>query len=156
MQEINNYFLLKPFPLNKMTVKGQSVGGNRMQGKQFTALLYGLIVAFGIILISSIILALILQFTAFNEPGLNISTLIVGLLALFLAGVTAGMKGKSRGWLIGGMTGIGFSLIIFLIQYLGYRQGFSLEQSLNHLGFIGAALLGGVIGVNIIGVPSEQ
>lgn len=122
---------------------------------QFTALLFGWIVVFGIILIASFVLALILNFTAFGESGLQWATLIIGLLALFIGGVIAGIKGKAKGWMIGGTIGIGFSLIIFLIQYLGYQQGFSLEQSLYHLAYLAAALLGGIIGVNLVGTQPE-
>lgn len=131
-------------------------GGIVMRRNQFTALLYGWIVVFGIILVASFILAIILKFTTFNLPGLEWATLIIGLLALFLGGITAGLKGKVKGWVIGGSIGLGFSLIIFLIQYLGYQQGFSLEQSLYHLGYLVAALIGGIIGVNLAGPVSES
>ncbi|MBR3118388.1 TIGR04086 family membrane protein [Oceanobacillus profundus] len=126
-----------------------------MQKNQLTALLYGWIVVLGIILLSSVVLALVLQFTAFDEPGLKWTTLIIGILALFLGGITAGAKGKSKGWLIGTTIGLGFTLLIFLVQYLGYQQGFSLEQSIHHLGFLAAALVGGIIGVNLIGGQVE-
>ncbi|WP_067727300.1 TIGR04086 family membrane protein [Oceanobacillus damuensis] len=126
-----------------------------MQKNQFIALLYGWIVVFGIILISSFVLALILNFTSFERPGLEWATLIIGLVALFSGGITAGIKGKAKGWMIGGTIGLGFSLIIFLVQYLGYQQGFSLEQSLYHLAYLAVALLGGIIGVNVAGEPSE-
>ncbi|WP_249870990.1 TIGR04086 family membrane protein [Oceanobacillus saliphilus] len=126
-----------------------------MQKNQFIALLYGWIAVFGIILLSSFILALILNFTAFERPGLEWATLIIGLLALFSGGIIAGIKGKAKGWMIGGTIGLGFSLIIFLIQYLGYQQGFSLEQSLYHLAYLGAALLGGIIGVNLVGASND-
>ncbi|MGJ9457079.1 TIGR04086 family membrane protein [Oceanobacillus sp. CF4.6] len=126
-----------------------------MHRSQLIALLYGWIVVFGVILISSFVLALILNFTAFGESNLEWATLIIGLLALFIGGVTAGMKGKAKGWMIGGSIGLGFSLIIFLIQYLGYQQGFSIEQSLYHLAYLAAALLGGIIGVNLVGTTTE-
>lgn len=125
-----------------------------MQKNQLTALLYGWIVVLGIILLSSVVLALVLQFTAFDEPGLKWTTLIIGILALFLGGITAGAK-EIKGWLIGTTIGLGFTLLIFLVQYLGYQQGFSLEQSIHHLGFLAAALVGGIIGVNLIGGQVE-
>ncbi|GAB3050360.1 TIGR04086 family membrane protein [Virgibacillus ainsalahensis] len=126
-----------------------------MQKNQFIALLYGWIAVLGLILISSIILALLLQFTNFNEPTLTWVTLVIGLIALFLGGTVAGVKGKKKGWIIGGVTGVGFTLFTFLVQYLGYQQGFSLEQAVHHFGFVIAALIGGVIGVNIAGPAKE-
>ena len=126
-----------------------------MLKSQFTGLLYGWVVIFGLILISSIGLALLLRFSTFKEPALSWVTLVIGLLSLFIGGLIAGMKGKTKGWLIGGVTGAGFTLFTFLVQYLGYQHGFSVEQSLHHAGFIGAALLGGIIGVNVTGEGKE-
>lgn len=120
-----------------------------MKRQQLTALMYGWITVLGLVFIASVILALLLRFTTFNEPTLSWVTFIVGLVCLFIGGVVAGMKGKAKGWIIGGITGIGFTLFIFLIQYLGYKQMFSLEQFLHHVAYIIAALLGGIIGVNI-------
>ncbi|CDQ39460.1 MULTISPECIES: TIGR04086 family membrane protein [Virgibacillus] len=122
-----------------------------MQKNQFTALLYGWITVFGLIMIASFILALLLRFTSFNEPALSWVTLIIGLLSLFIGGMAAGIKGKAKGWIIGAITGTGFTLFIFLVQYLGYQQGFSLEQMLHHVAYIAAALFGGAVGVNIVG-----
>ncbi|MFD1362945.1 TIGR04086 family membrane protein [Lentibacillus salinarum] len=121
-----------------------------MRKQQFVALLYGWIIALGLILVTSIILALLLQFTGMTETTLAWMTLAVGLISLFAGGLVAGIKGKEKGWVIGAVTGAGFTFFTFLVQYLGYQQGFSLEQSLHHAGFILAALLGGVVGVNII------
>lgn len=122
-----------------------------MKNKQLLALFYGWIFMFSLIIVSSIVIALLLRFTSFNEPTLSWVSLIIGLIALFIGGLVAGFKSKAKGWIIGGMVGLGFTLIIFFIQYLGYKQAFSFGQSLHHLGYIMAALLGGIIGVNIVG-----
>lgn len=121
-----------------------------MRSQQFIGLLYGWVIILSLIFIASISLALLLRFSTFNEPTLSWVTLIIGLICLFIGGLVAGVKGRKKGWLIGGLTGMGFTLFTFLVQYLGYQQGFSLEQSLHHTGFIAAALLGGIIGVNVM------
>ncbi|WP_404453199.1 TIGR04086 family membrane protein [Virgibacillus necropolis] len=122
-----------------------------MRKQQFIALTYGWTVILGLIFISSIVLALLLKFTPLNEPTLSWVTLVIGLITLFIGGIVAGTKGKHKGWLIGGITGLGFTFFTFAVQYLGYQQTFSMEQSLNHLGFILVAVVGGVIGVNAVG-----
>lgn len=126
-----------------------------MRKQQFIALMYGWIIVLGLILIASIILAFLLRFTTFSEPTLTWVALVIGLIALFIGGMVAGVKGKSKGWIIGAITGLGFTLLTFLVQYLGYQQGFSMEQSIHHLGYILAAVFGGVIGVNVVG-PQEN
>ncbi|TMN21060.1 TIGR04086 family membrane protein [Lentibacillus cibarius] len=121
-----------------------------MHKQQFTALLYGWIAVLGLILVTSIVLSLLLQFTTMDQTVLSWVTLAAGLIILFIGGVIAGMKGKEKGWVIGAVTGLGFTLFTFLVQFLGYQQTFSAEQSLTHTGFILAALVGGVIGVNMV------
>jgi len=126
-----------------------------MKNKQFIALLYGWIVVLGLIIITSIILALFLQFTSLNEPTLSWITLTIGLIALFLGGLVAGVKGKSKGWIIGGFIGIGFTIFVLAVQYIGYQQLFSWEQSAHHLGYLVAAVVGGILGVNTV-VPHRD
>jgi len=126
-----------------------------MVQRQFIALLYGWIFILIFILASSFILALLLQFTDVSQWMLSWIAFAVGLIGLFIGGLITGMKGKSKGWIIGGLTGFGFSAFIFLVKYLGYQNGFSMEQSLHHLGFIFAAVLGGMIGVNLFQKDSE-
>lgn len=121
-----------------------------MQLSQWKALLYGWTVVLGLMLLSSAVLALILRFTSFNDPTLSWVTLGIGLVSLFIGGLIAGIKGKAKGWLIGAAIGLGFTLFIFLIQYLGYKQGFSLEQLMYHAGYVLAALIGGIFGVNTV------
>lgn len=121
-----------------------------MKNSQFSALLYGWIVVLGLVLMTSFVLAFFLRFTSLNEPTLSWVTLAVGIISLFIGGLIAGIKGKSKGWVIGGVIGVGFTLFVFLVQYLGYKQSFSLEQLLHHFGYILAALVGGVIGVNFV------
>lgn len=109
----------------------------------------------GLILLTSVIIALLLRFTGMDGTALTWTTLITGLICLFIGGIVSGIKSKQKGWVIGGITGLGFTLFTFLIQYLGYEQTFSLQQTLHHLGYIFAALLGGVIGVNMTSGQEE-
>lgn len=125
-------------------------GGENVKGNQFIALLYGWVVIIGLILLTSFILGILLRFTSMDETTLSWATLITGLIALFIGGIVAGVKGQKKGWIIGSITGLGFTLFIFLVQYLGFQQTFSMQQSLHHVGFIAAALLGGILGVNMV------
>ncbi|TQS74666.1 TIGR04086 family membrane protein [Ornithinibacillus gellani] len=127
-----------------------------MKNQYVVALVYGWIAIFGLMLLSSTILALLLKFSNFGEPALSWSSLIIGLLILFIGGLAAGAKAKAKGWAIGGITALGFTLFIFLVQYLGFNQSFSLEQSLHHLGFLFVAVLGGMLGVNSFATHDEK
>lgn len=122
-----------------------------MRSKIVTGMLYGWTVIIVLMLLTSMILALFLRFTTFNEATLTWLSYPLGLFALFIGGFVAGIKSKKNGWITGIVVGGGFTVLVFLVQYLGYKQGFSLQQALHHLGFIFASLIGGVLGVNMIG-----
>jgi putative membrane protein (TIGR04086 family) len=113
------------------------------------AILYGLITIFVIALATSLIFSLLLKFTSLTESSITWLLLGLSILAMFIGGFVAGGKGKEKGWLIGGVTAILYSLIIFLFQFLGYGSIFTMEQTMYHGGFLVVAMLGGVFGVNM-------
>ncbi len=126
-----------------------------MRKKLFEALLSGWVIVFGVIILSSIVLAFLLKFTSLPPSIIPWVTLCIGVIALFSGGIVAGMKGKTKGWAIGGLIGVGFTLFTFTVQFLGYNEWFTLSQLLHHLGYIFVACLGGMIGVNIAPVQAE-
>ncbi|MET3699979.1 putative membrane protein (TIGR04086 family) [Bacillus oleivorans] len=68
---------------------------------------------------------------------------------MFIGGFISGGKGKERGWLSGGLTGVFFTFIILLFQYLGYDSMFTLRELVYHLCFIITSMMGGILGVNV-------
>lgn len=123
--------------------------------KMGIAMIYGVVAIFCIVLVFSLIFSLLLKFSSLQESSLTWVVLIIGFLALFIGGFVAGGKGKEKGWLMGGSTGILYSLIVFLFQYLGHDATFSAEQTYFHLGFLVVAMIGGVFGVNLT-TPSRN
>lgn len=121
-----------------------------MKNSHLVAIVYGWVTILVIILLSSMLLAVVIRFTKISEFTLSYLTLIIGLLTLFIGGVVAGLKGKEKGWVIGGLTGIGFTLLTFFIQYLGFNALFSFQQLIFHITYILAATVGSIVGVNLI------
>ena len=113
------------------------------------AVLYGVTTIFALATIVSIILSLILRFTNAQESSLTWIVLVCSVISVFIGGIVAGGKGKERGWVIGGATGMLFTLIVFLFQFLGYDEFFGVKQWLYHLSFLIVAICGGIIGVNV-------
>jgi putative membrane protein (TIGR04086 family) len=69
----------------------------------------------------------------------------------------SGGKGKTKGWMLGGSTGILYTLFVFLFQYLGLDSSPSSEQLIYHGCYILTAMMGGVLGVNLSGgTPQEN
>lgn len=119
--------------------------------KSLTAIGYGIASIVILMFITSLILSLLLKFTGLTESSLTWVIMTISFASIFLGGIISGGKHKEKGWLIGGSTGILFTLLVFLVQYLGYQTSFSLEQALYHVGYIITALCGGIIGVNMSG-----
>lgn len=120
-----------------------------MDKKLWMALMYGWIVILFIVLTSSALLALIVRHSDLTQFTFSYVTLIIGLLTLFAGGLAAGLKGKSHGWILGIIVGLGFSLLIFFIQYLGFNELFSIQQTVYHIAYILCAVVGSIIGVNL-------
>lgn len=143
VQELNNF----------IPMVGRLAGRERVKiedSKNYgSAVLFGIIAIFVMLIVSSFIFSLILRFTSTQESSLGVITTAITFITLFAGGFIAGGKGKEKGWLIGGLTGIGYTLIIFLFQYLGYDSLFSMEQVIYHVCFILTAMMGGILGVNM-------
>lgn len=107
-------------------------------------------------IISSLIFSLILQFTDTQEKSINLLITIISFFSVFFGGFICGGKGKQKGWLIGGSTGLLYSLIIIAYQYLGHGSFFSLEQAIYYICYILTAMMGGILGVNIISNPAHS
>lgn len=124
--------------------------GGFVKNSYLVAVVYGWISILVLILISSSFLSLIVRFTTVSEFTLSYISLTIGLVTLFIGGIIAGLKGKENGWIVGILTGGGFTLLTFLIQYLGFNEVFSIKQSIYHLTYILAAVVGSIIGVNLM------
>lgn len=118
------------------------------------AVLYGVIAIFLLAVVSSFIFSLLLKFTSVQESSLQYVMTSISFLSIFIGGFITGGNGKQKGWLIGGTTGLVYSLIIFLFQFLGYDSLFSFEQIIYHTCYILTAMMGGILGVNIAGGKS--
>ncbi|MFE8703484.1 TIGR04086 family membrane protein [Cytobacillus sp. FJAT-54145] len=114
-----------------------------------SAILFGVISIFTLAIITSLIFSFILRFTSAQESSLQFIITAVSFVTLFVGGFISGGKGKQKGWLLGGLTGLVYSLIIFLFQYLGYDRLFNMEQIIYHTCFILTAMMGGILGVNM-------
>jgi putative membrane protein (TIGR04086 family) len=113
------------------------------------SIMYGIVTIFLVAVISSLIFSLILRFTSTQESSLQFVVTAVSFISLFIGGFISGGKGKEKGWLLGGGTGLMYSLIIFLFQYLGHDSLFSIEQFIYHTCYMLVAMMGGILGVNM-------
>lgn len=100
-------------------------------------------------MISSLVFAFILRYTSAKEGSLQYVITALSFIGLFGGGFLSGGKRKEKGWLIGGLTGLIYTIVVFLFQYLGYDRLFSAEQVIYHTCYTLIAMMGGILGVNI-------
>lgn len=122
--------------------------------KMGSAILFGTGTILVIAAAASLIFALMLRFTSLEESSISLAVTIISFLALFVGGFMSGGKGKEKGLVLGGLTGLLFSLGVFLFQYLGYDSLFSVKQFVYHGCFIVTCMMGGILGVNVSGGKS--
>lgn len=119
-----------------------------MASEWMKGLVYGLIAILLVMFASSFILSLFLKFTSTEESSIEWLVITCSVLAFFIGGITAGKKGQENGWLLGVMTALSFTVLAFLLQYLGLETIFTVKQWITHLGFVVVTIFGAIIGVN--------
>ncbi|MFB6468017.1 TIGR04086 family membrane protein [Cytobacillus sp. Hz8] len=114
-----------------------------------SSILYGIITIFLLLIVTSFVMSILLKFTSLQESSLQFVVTAISFITLFLGGFISGGRGKQKGWLLGSLTGLVFSLIIFLFQFLGLNRLFSMETLIYHTCYILTAMMGGILGVNM-------
>lgn len=114
-------------------------------GPIFSGLITIICILFGI----SLLLSLLLHFTSMTEASIEWFLLPLTLLTLFIGGVVSGYKSGTKGWYFGGMTGILFLLLIWLVSYLGFDMTLSSKNLTLYLFYFLLSLIGGIVGVNM-------
>ncbi|MDK7474924.1 MULTISPECIES: TIGR04086 family membrane protein [Bacillus] len=117
--------------------------------KLSTAIGFGIVILLILATVTSMIMALLLKFTDMNEGTLAVTIFILALLSMLISGFTAGKKAQGKGWLVGFSTGLTFTILVFLVNYLGFSQTLSNSQLLYQLALMGASTIGGIFGVNM-------
>ncbi|MCX2825909.1 TIGR04086 family membrane protein [Bacillus pseudomycoides] len=117
--------------------------------KLSTAIGFGIITLLILASVTSMIVALLLKFTNISEGTLTVTLFIFAILSMLSSGFVAGKKAQGKGWLVGLTTGITFTILVFLVSYLGFSNSLSKSQLLYQLALMGASTLGGIFGVNM-------
>lgn len=124
--------------------------GNLLK-QQLTAVFYGWLTMIILLIFVSTILALFLRFSPLKNPLLDQLAMIASFLILFISGFISGAKAKQKAWIIGSGLSLSYSFLIYLFQFLGYGEHFTLTQVFYHLGFLLVAIIGAIFGVNVTG-----
>ena len=112
----------------------------------------GLLVALGFTLLVFFLVALLLTYTRLSENAIPFITTVTMAVSVVLAGCFSARQKKTRGLLNGGLTGVCYALLLYLISLL-ISGSFYLSPYilvLLAIGIFGGAF-GGILGVNLTG-----
>ncbi len=123
------------------------------EGRFRSPLIVGLVVVWGLILAGSFLTALLLRFTPLGEHNLPLITYLVNGIALLLGGWFSGRMAGNRGWMYGALTGLCYTLLVFLIGFLAFDAQMRIEPLLFAGGASGIGAIGGILGVNTGNYP---
>lgn len=94
--------------------------------------------------------SLIFAYTSINDRYLQMFVFGIVTISVLLGATILSKKTKEKGWLFGGIFGITFLLIIFLISGIAYGSFALTNTFFVYVGIsILSGLVGGIIGVNI-------
>ncbi|MDF2961692.1 MAG: hypothetical protein K0S39_3427 [Paenibacillus sp.] len=115
------------------------------QSPLFSGLMYAMI----FMLIGTLMTSLLMLATSMQESSLFSYTMSIHGVAMFVGGLVSGKRSGSKGWYHGGMLGLVYTVIVWIIGFLAYDAGLT-GQTLYLLGlsFLSGSL-GGMIGVNL-------
>jgi putative membrane protein (TIGR04086 family) len=115
------------------------------QSPLFSGLMYAMV----FMLLGTLMTSLLMLATNLQESSLYSYTMSVHGVAMLIGGLVAGKRSGTKGWYHGGLLGLLYACIVWIIGFLAYDAGFS-EQTLVLLGLsFAAGALGGILGVNL-------
>lgn len=100
------------------------------------------------VLILSLLITTLYYFNIIGKGIVTYLKLILPILGLFAGGFYIGRKAEKKGWLEGLKVGGIVLVLLFLLRYLGFDQGFSLKMILYYLILIASSIFGSMIGIS--------
>lgn len=114
------------------------------------SILRGLLISYLITIPTFIIFALILTYTNFPEMLISPAVVITTMISILTAGSTSTRGVKNKGWLNGGIVGLIYMLVLYLVSSLVFND-FTVNNYVVTMELIGifTGAIGGIIGINI-------
>lgn len=108
------------------------------------ALLYSSIGLFGL----TLIMTLLNYINIINISIVNIFSYIIPFISLFIGGIIMGKSSQKKGWLEGLKFGLIVTIILFMLNFLGFDQGYTKDNIILYIIVMIASILGGMMGIN--------
>lgn len=116
----------------------------RISSPMLSGLLYALIM----MSLGTLIVSLLLLWSNVQESSLPTYGKIIHGIAIFVGGWVSGKRAASRGWYHGGLLGVLYAVLVWIVGFLAYDNGLNLTSLAMLTGSFGSGALGGMLGVN--------
>ncbi|MGM9552581.1 MAG: TIGR04086 family membrane protein [Clostridia bacterium] len=106
--------------------------------------------AFLITVILMGILASLICFTPWPEEAVTPSVYVLNYLSVFLAGLFSAAKAKRKGFITGGIAGVLYMLVVYLLGYVLFGGiNFTKDVAMNVFFCLVIGMAGGIVGINL-------
>ena len=102
----------------------------------------------GFTLILTFIITLLSYFNIISDKAASIVKIIIPIISMLIGGFYIGKRSNKKGFLEGSKSGIIFSIIIIVFNYLAFDYSFKFKYLLFYLILIISSILGSMIGIN--------
>ncbi|MBE7038365.1 MAG: TIGR04086 family membrane protein [Ruminococcaceae bacterium] len=116
----------------------------------FKSIFVSLLLSYFVALVLFLILALVVTYTSFKEEHIKLCVRIIASFTIILSALFVSRRAKTSGWLNGGIQGIIYNLILFMLSFFIFDElnfDFSLVLSFAFSFLLGA--IGGILGINM-------
>lgn len=120
--------------------------------KKTNYIMKGLLISFLFTFIALLILSIILTYTSVSESIENAAIIIINSIAILLGSSIATKNEKSKGIIKGGLCGLIYIFIIYLLSSIvSMKFSLNINSIITIISSIVAGMFGGIIGVNLNG-----
>ena len=119
-------------------------------GLGFGRCLINLMTAYAVTVILVLIFALVLCYSDISEEWISRGAKLITLFSVALAGALCAGRSHSSGWLVGGISGILYMVVLYALGYFIFGEiDLTLSSALRLLYGTLAGIVGGIIGINM-------
>lgn len=109
-----------------------------------------LMTAYAVTVVLVMLFALVLCYTDVGEEWISRGAKLITLFSVALAGALCAKSGKRGGWLIGGVSGVLYMVVLYALGYLIFGEiELSAASALRVVYGMLAGIVGGIIGINM-------
>lgn len=109
-----------------------------------------IVTAFLITTILMAVLALLICYTPLPEEAVTPSVYILNYFSVFMAGLFSAVKTKRKGFITGGLSGMGYMLLVYLLGFILFGGiDFTKTVFLNVIYCTLLGMAGGIVGINL-------